>query len=471
MTNAPVVVIGGGLAGMAAAWVLRRQGLPVVLLEARRQCGGRAGSFTDPKSGDEIDYCQHVAMGCCTQLNHWLEQLNLAAQWTRYDELKFFFPERPAADLKASAWLPAPLHLAASLTAMPFLSEAQRREVRRGVWTLMRQPSQGRETQTMGQWLRAHGQSDETIGAFWDVFLTSALGEYAEHVSYSAARKVFVDGFLAARGSSDVLVPRIPLSQMFGNQAAQQLRRAGVDLQTQTAVKRIEFAGDAVWAVVADENLFPASQIVIATPWFALQRLLAATPAAAAIPDFAAICGIPSSPITGIHLWFDRAITSRPHSVFVGGLAQWLFRPEVAGNGSSTGQPAEHYFQVVVSASRSLREPSGPQVIAKVCDELQMHFPAARHAKLLRHRVVTDPRAVFSVRPDVEAIRPAHATSHPQVFLAGDYTATDWPATMEGAVRSGWHAANAVLAARGQGTVALQPEPAPGWLARMLIRP
>lgn len=466
MNRPRVAIVGGGLAGMAAAWALSDFPLQVTLFESRKRVGGRASSYYDSAAGHDVDFCQHVAMGCCTNFLWLMQQSGLLDQFTRETELTFLAPQQQPATIAAIDWLPAPLHRATSLNQLSFLTRREKSEVRRGIWRLLRTAPRDVRV-TMEQWLSDAGQSPQTIERFWDVLLVSALGEHARQAAFAPARKVLVDGFLASNRAADVWIPQQPLADLLGSRLADSLRRRGVRIEQETPVKALQSAGQDGIEVVRDNRTELFQQLVAAVPWYALGRLLSDEPLRAAVPQLDRLVALPTSPISGLHLWFDTAITERRHCVLVDGLAQWLFRPEHFSAAQTEG---EHYHQVVISASSDLRGMQEQQVVAAVVAELQTHFPAARDARLLRHRLVTDPRSVFSVRPEVEAIRPPQATALRNLHLAGDYTQTDWPATMEGAVISGFLAADSVLRSCGVGSYAPQPGLPRSWLARWLIR-
>lgn len=474
-TPRKVAIVGGGLAGMAAAQALATAApdLQLTLFESRRANGGRAGSFVDPATGEEVDYCQHVAMGCCTNLLGLLADCGLSDVWTRYDSLTFYHPDFEPSPFAASRWLPAPLHLLPTLGRLRYLTAGQKRQIRLGTWLLMRDSSPRLATQTAAQWLRDAGQSDATIRDYWDVVLVSALGEASQAVAMSAARKVFVEGFLATRGASDVCVPRLSLGELFGKRLPDSLRHLGVAIRNRTAVRSVGFRRETAehGGLVLDlaDGAIGFDQVVMAVPWHQIGKILE--------PRLAESAGLrpqqwgafPASPISGVHLWFDRPITAAPHAVLVGSLAQWMFRrptePPLMGTDRSG-----HYYQVVISASRSVRQASSDQVVGQVVQDLGVAFPAARTARLLAARVVTDPQAVFSVSPAVEAARPEAATRIAALHLAGDFVRTGWPATMEGAVISGRLAAASVLRALGRPPCPVRPGLSWGMLARWLIR-
>lgn len=472
-----VGIVGGGLAGLAAAQAIRAAApeLPITLFESRRQTGGRAGSFIDPQSREEVDYCQHVAMGCCTNLLAMLDDSGLADVWERYQELTFHSPGSPPSRFAPSRWLPPPLHLLPSLGRLNHLTARQRAEIRRGTWLLMRQSSRSLGQLTASQWLAQSGQSPETIRDYWDVVLVSALGETTAAVSMTPARKVFVDGFLASRGACDVLVPRLSLGELFGHRLPETLRAAGVELRTQSAVRRIAVSESAttpsagrLCIELANER-WECDQLIVAVPWHQVGKLVDPTLAVRAGIEPETWAAFPSSPISGVHLWFDRPLTDAPHAVLVGTLAQWLFRRRMSPEMNCSPHQGS-YHQVVISAARPVRQLSSDQVIRQVVEELKATFPRTADAQLLAARVVTDPQAVFSVSPAVEATRPKTTTRHPSLHLAGDFVQTGWPSTMEGAVISGRQAAHSLLRALGRPGNCLTRGLRPSLLARLLVR-
>jgi squalene-associated FAD-dependent desaturase len=470
-----IAIIGGGLAGLSAAHSLaiapKTFGLrpEITLFESRRTTGGRAGSFIDPKTGQCVDYCQHVAMGCCTNLIDLIDQCGLSDQWTRHRQLSFHHPAFPASPFKPSRWLPPPLHLLPTLGKLAYLSARQRREIRSGTVRLMRVRSESLRNVTAQTWLAAAGQSPATIRDYWDVVIVSALGETSQAVSMAAARHVFVDGFLAARGASDVLIPRRPLSELFGNQFPTAITNLGVTLRTQTAIRSIDYDADRsgtpglIVHTVNTQQTF--DHVIVAVPWHQVAKVVSESLSFAAGIRPGQWATVPTSPISGVHLWFDIPITAAPHAVMVGTMSQWLFpRPTEKSD-------AGHYYQVVISASRQVRKMSNQEVTDRIVEELGIAFPKTRAAKVLASRVVTDPQAVFSIRPEVDAIRPASSTALPCLHLAGDFVQTGWPATMEGAIISGRQAANSCLTAMRQPTVSIRDGLHKNWLTRQLIRP
>ena len=480
MTQSHIVVVGGGLAGMAAAELISRiaPSIKLTLLESKRILGGRAGSYFDPETASEVDYCQHAAMGCCTNLIDMLQRCGLDQHFRRYQKLTFLHPDHPPSHFAPNRFLPPPLHLLGAIGAQRYLSGRQKREIKSGLWKLMRTTTSTLGDVRAAQWLAHAGQRHDTVRDFWDVILVSALGEQTDRVSMAAARKVFIDGFANTRGASDVLVPTLPLADLFGRLLAKVLVDRNVDVRTGQSVRQISPDSN----VVTTSEQLNADAVIAAIPWHQISRLFDQWPDAqlTKLPKFETFSKIPSSPITGLHLWFDRPITDLDHAVMVGTVSQWLFRdpcrrssaydsPEATGSESarpntssisppSTDAPEQHYYQVVISGSVDATSIEKQSLVDTVLAELRHAFPAAGDAKLLRHRVITDPKSVFSIRPEVDAIRPAAETGLPWLYLAGDWTNTGWPATMEGAVISGRAAATAAL----QQLLATPNEKSPG---------
>ena len=439
-----VVVVGGGLAGLAAAAALADAGMRVTVLEARRRAGGRAASFEDPVSGGLVDACQHVAMGCCTNMLDLCRRAGLDSALRRDRTLWFVGPDGDRAACTPSRLLPAPLHLAPLLLGMRHFSLREKAALAAGMLRLARlRPTPAAERQTALEWLRSVGQPDAVIRLFWQPVLESALGESIDLVSVAAARKVAVDGFLAHRDAADLMVPLESLGELFGERFVGWLRQRGVEVRTGQAVTAIDRdPGGRVHAVRCGGESVPCDAVVVALPWRAAARLL---------PDVVPVADerLAGSPITAVHLWFDREVIDLPHAVLVGRVSQWVFRGE-GGSRPHDGGAAAGYCQVVISASRGLFAGDRDRLRDAVVAEVRETFPAARDATLLDARIVTDPTAVLSVRPGVEAVRPAATTAVAGLFLAGDWTATGWPSTMEGAIRSGRLAAEALAARLGR---------------------
>lgn len=459
-----IAVVGGGLAGLSAVEHLVRSGwldngVNVELFERRRVAGGRAGSFA-ADDGRAVDYCQHVAMGCCDEFLSLMRRCGLIDAFRRDDELTFVHPEHPPSRFRPSRWLPPPLHLAPTVIAMRYLNVREKIRLVKTLRRLIKASPDALRTRRAGDWLREQGQTERIITRFWEPILVSALGERIDAVSMAVSRKVIVDGFAARRGASDVWVPRRPLSELFGESLVSHLEQRGASVRTGTTVRQI-VAEDAGFRLRidggSDRGVDGGSDrrvdaVVLAVPWHQIDAILHPS-LRAKIASPTSFADVAAAPITGIHMWFDRPVLDRPHVVSLDTLTQWVFADPI-DDLSSRRQIDDfstrgHYVQVVVSASHELRRPSVNRdaIIDQVVDEVSgiaaTLLPDQPAPRLLEAKVVTDPRSVYSLTPAVDGLRPATRTGHPRLVLAGDFVQTGWPATMEGAVISGRMAAEA----------------------------
>jgi len=456
-----IVIIGGGLAGLAAATALAPRGFHITLLESRNRLGGRASSFQDGQTGELVDACQHVNMGCCTNFSHFCRTVGIDHLLEPQRDLYFMTPDRRVSRFRGDSW-PAPLHLLRSFAGAHFLTGSEKLRIGWGLACLRRDTvvvSGGAVSDELAslpdapftEWLARHRQTARTVSRFWGLVLTSALNETCDRVGLRYARKVFLDGFLRHPRGFEIQIPSVPLGRLYGAELQCWLERHGVRVELQQAVKRVEIRDERVAGLVLrnDEHV-QADWYIAAVPF---DRLLDLLPPeiVAGHPCFANLRRLETSPITSVHLWFDRPVLNRPHVVLVDCLGQWIFNRGMS-------QAGEHYVQVVVSAARGLRALGHEEIERRITAELLRLFPATRSANLRRVRVVTEHQATFSAVPGVDQWRPAQASPIPNLLLAGDWTATGWPATMEGAVRSGYLAAQAVLARVGVNVNLVQPD-------------
>ncbi len=446
--NESVLILGGGLAGLAAAAALAPRGFRVTLLEGRPRLGGRAGSFTDAASGQLVDACQHVSMGCCTNFAHFCDTVGIRRHLRPQPCLYFMTPDRKVSRFRAGP-LPASFHLLGSFLGAHYLTAADKVRVAWGLACLRR--AAGRDDPPFLDWLWQHGQTPRTVARFWGLVLVSALNEVPERVGLRYARKVFVDGMLRHRRGFEVEVPAVPLGRLYGDELQGWLAKHGVTVLLGRAAKALPVSAERVEAVqLRDGDKLQADWYVAAVPFDRLLDLLPAE-VVADFPDFENLLRLETSPITSVHVWYDRPVLDLPHVVLIDCVGQWVFnRGEVAAG--------EHYVQVVVSAARQFRGLGHDEVRRRVLEELARLFPAAAAAAVRRARVVTEHAATFSAVPGVDRRRPPQASPLENLLLAGDWTATGWPATMEGAVRSGYLAAEALLERLGRKERLVQPE-------------
>ena len=441
-----MIVIGGGLAGLSSAVVLAEAGFAVRLLEKRPHLGGRATSYVLP-TGEHVDNCQHVTMGCCTNLDDFYRRVGSAGMIRYYDRL-FFQDVRGRRGVIEASSLSAPFHLAPSFLLFPSLTWADKTAVARAMLAIVKSqgsPPDSRGT-TMLEWLKRHGQTPGAIERFWRVVLVSALDEQLDRTDARYGVDVFWKAFLANRRGFEVGIPSVPLGQLYeGCRAA--IEKRGGEVRTRVGVQEIHTSGDEVTELLMEDgSTLTADIYVSAVPHDALLGLL---PLSFIKRDetIAGLHNLRTSPITGIHLWFDRPVMSEPFLTLLDHTTQWIFNKTLLyGDGQGNGQ----YLQLVVSASYDLVARSRQEIIGLCRRELANVLPATRDAALVRATVIKEVGATFSPAPDSDRWRLPQRTNLRNLFLAGDWTRTGWPATMEGAVRSGYLAAEAILEADGR---------------------
>jgi squalene-associated FAD-dependent desaturase len=424
------IVVGGGLAGLATAAALGDAGFQVDLFEARAFLGGRASSFRVSPDSELIDNCQHILLRCCVNLLDFYGRLGVADRIQFHKELYFVEPGGRVSRFRAG-WLPPPLHFLGAFLRLRFLGTGDKLAIVRGLAALGRERKRRGDLEriSMLEWLREKGQPRRAIERFWRPVLVSAVNEELDRMAARHGFQVLWTGFLAGADSYELGVPSVPLGELYAPGVWE--RWENIRIHLGCVVERVAIEEGAARGVVVGGETRRADYYVCATPF---ERVSALAPGLEL--DLTAF---EHSPITGIHLWFDRAVMDLPHVTLLDRTIQWVFNKREG-----------KYVLAVVSAARGLIEMSRGEVIELAMGELAEFFPRVREARLEKAEVIKEVRATFSARPGVEASRPASETSVANLFLAGDWTRTRWPATMEGAVRSGYLAAEAVTKAAGR---------------------
>ena len=541
---ATVAVLGGGLAGLAAGCALSDTGFRVLLFERRSYLGGRASSYQHPGTGEVVDNCQHVLLGCCTNLIDFYRRIGADGKIRWYRCLTFIEPGGRRSTIKPGA-LPAPFHSAVSFLRAPCLSFADKLAIARAMLALTRRLPDDNAPPFL-QWLQAHGQTQAAIDRFWRVVLVSALNEDLDRVSSRYAAQVFRESFLKSAEAGALGLPALPLSDLYGIAGNYILRHGGC-VQFRAAVDAVRPADDHVKICVGGQDV-ASDYAVLAVPFQQLSDLLPASEPTT--PLRAMLSRFETSPITGIHLWFDRRITDLPHAVLLDRTIQWMFHKseileqqspagadesssgideraagsdtspagadesssgtderaagadtsptwaadmssgrEQSPSGAAVHSPGREprvgdlsetesrrdgtrgsYVELVVSASTSLIEKSKQDILDLALRELAEFFPEVKYAKPLKSTVIKEVNATYSPLPGADSYRPSQTSPWPRVFLAGDWTATGWPATMEGAVRSGYLAAEALTRAAGKPQQYLAPDLPPRGFMRLFDR-
>lgn len=453
-----VGIVGGGLAGLAAGCALAEAGFKVTIFERRPYVGGRASSYVHPGSGEVVDNCQHVLLGCCTNLISFYERLGVSEKILWFDELTFLEPGGQASRFAPVHFLPAPLHNVPSFMRAQMLSGKDKLAIASAMFALSRGlPDAGEDFLS---WLRRHGQTERAIGRFWKTVLVSALNEDLSRVSSRYAAQVFRESFMNSAQAGWMGVPRIPLSQLY-SAAIAYIRARGGEVLLRCSAASLSVAGNKIGLDLSD-GLSEFDFAILAAPFQVVAGLLPQDNDATQLKE--RLERFEPSSITGIHFWFDRAITSLPHAVLLDRTIQWMFHKsrfqhEREGPGS--------YVELVVSASKLLIQKSREEILELALRELAEFFPLAKEARVLKAVVIKEIYATYSIVPGLDRYRPAVKTPWPGVFLAGDWTATGWPATMEGAVRSGYMAAEALVASLGERQRFIAPDLQPKGLMRL----
>ena len=459
-----IVVIGAGVAGLSAAAALADSGYKVTVLERRPFVGGRASSYEHPSLHVVID-CQHVLLGCCTSLIDLFDRVEASDAIRWYDTITFLEPGGRRSDITPS-WLPAPLHTSASFLRAKMLSAPDKLGIARGMADFLSGMPEN-DSESVAHWMKRSGQTDRAIRHFWEPTLIVTLNDNFENCSLRYAAKVFRELFLKTSTGSRLGIPKIPLGDLYSI-STRHLEKKGSVLHERTSVDRIEPLDNGRWSVRAGEQSFTADAVVLAISVDQAQKLLPLLPPAAGSADLISALGnYVLSPYITTHLWFEEPFTDLHHAAILDAKYQWLFHKSRIRN-----SPAENgsYIEMVIGGSRELLPASRAELVQLAIDELALFFPESRQAKLIKSGVLKEARATFSVTPRLDSDRPSAQSPWPGIFLAGDWTATDWPSTMESAARSGYLAAEALTAAAGARRKFLRPDLSPTGLMKFLPR-
>lgn len=440
------VVVGGGLAGITAALSLADAGVRVTLLEGRPRLGGLAFSF---QRGElTVDNGQHVYLRCCTAYRWFLDRIDgtsLAPVQDRLDVpvLDAEGPEGRRLGRIGRTALPVPLHLARSLATYQHLSLTERAKVGRAALALkaLDLDDPALDDQNFGSWLTEHGQSERAVEALWDLVGVATLNAVAGDSSLGLAAMVFKTGLLSDPGAADIGWARVPLGELHDTLARKALDSAGVRTEVRTRVTSISPNENGRWSVQVPGETLDADTVVLAVPQREAHDLLPA----GALDAPERLLEIGTAPILNVHVVYDRKVLTRPFFAALGSPVQWVF-DRTEASGLREGQ------YLALSQSVAQHEIDEPVAVLRerYLPELERLLPAAREAGVKDFFVTRERHATFAPAPGVGRLRPGARTKAPGLYLAGAWTATGWPATMESAVRSGVGAAGAALGALGR---------------------
>jgi len=491
--NQPTVaIVGGGLAGLAAACALSESGFCVTLIERRPYLGGRASSYEHPGTGEVVDNCQHVLFGCCTNLIAFYRTIGILDKIRWFDRMTFIEPGGRQSVLQPTL-LPAPFHVTPSFLGFKFLGAWDKVVLSRALGSLVIQTPKD-NGRSFRDWLIQQKQTPAAIERFWKPILVSALSEDLDRIAVPYAAQVVRES-MKSRQARSMGIPSVPLTHLYEAASAYISARGGsVRLRSSVQAMAPADRGLHLRTQYAEEQF---DYGVLAVPFDSAAKLLADVPGFPGLRE--KIAHFETSPITGVHLWFDRQITDLPHGVLLDRTIQWMFHKSLllesrSGQGMPSVVPpdpstklssrakqnhslandsvqsrnlqsgqTDSYVELVISSSKSLLEKPRQEIIDLALKELREFFPAVGEATLVKATVIKEVNATFSPTPGIDRYRPTVHTPSSRLFLAGDWTATGWPATMEGAVRSGYLAAEALTRQTGAAQSFLVPDlPATG---------
>jgi squalene-associated FAD-dependent desaturase len=468
-----VLILGAGVAGLSAAVALSSAGARVTLVDRKPYVGGRAYSYPHPALHEVVD-SQHVLVGCCTNLLDLCRRSGADRHLRWYDRIPFLEPAINGRPLRisqlGSGVLPAPAHASAGFLSAGMLSFADKLNIARKLLEFLRgYPST--DDQPFSAWMASAKQSDRAIRHFWEPVVVSTLNDSFENCSTRYAGQVFHEIFLKSAQGGRQAIPTLPLSEFYAP-IAQLAEQQGTALHLRSSIDRIEQLPGGRWqAVSSTGHTYTAANLLLALPFEQTARLLSTLPehAEQRVAILPSLDHFKCAPFTTIHLWFDRSVMDLDQAALLDTRIQWVFnKTRIRRDEPSSAHPGE-YLEVVIAASFAELHRTREDILSSALEELALFFPAVRSAKLLKSGVLKEARATFSVTPGLDRYRPTADAPGGGLFLAGDWTCTGWPSTMEGAARSGRLAANAIARSCGDTTQFLSPDLPPSGLMRFLL--
>lgn len=449
------MVVGGGLAGLAAALACADAGAEVTLVERRPRLGGLTWSFEH--RGRWVDNGQHVFLRCCDAYMGFLGRIGSDGDVTMQPRLDVTVLAPAAgggppevARLRRNQ-MPAPLHMAASLMGYRHLGVGDRLRLGRAALALrsVRLDDPALDGETFASWLGRHGQSPAAVRALWDLITVPTVNLAAAEASAAMGAKVFQTGLLTKRAAADIGWSRVPLGRLHGERASAALGRLGAEVSVGERVLSVAEEGKGTGPrrlhVRTEGRRLVAGSVVLAVPHHAVNEIVAP----GAFPTQPRLAELGACAIVDVHVVYDRPVTDLPFAAGLGSPIQWVFDRTASSGLTGGGQ----YLAVSLSAADTQMGRRPKELVAEITAALEALFPAARGAEVVDSLVTKEPAATFRARPGTASLRPGPCTDVPGLALAGAWTDTGWPATMEGAVRSGTAAAAVALGA-------VDPDPA-----------
>jgi len=437
-----VLIIGGGLAGLSAAVALTSQRYSVLLVEQRQRLGGRTYSFVHPETGDEVDNGQHLMMGCYHSTLNYLGMIDKLSLVEIQPNLSIVFrdPKKSSSSLKTIS-LPAPFNVLAGLLNLETLSFSNRLALLRvGISLLFKNPDTDKHLQSISvaQWLDELKQPIENKKYLWDIIAIGALNDSTDRISASLFVKVLKSAFFGSRKNSSMVIPKKGLSSVLVDGAVEYIQKRGGKILTNVSVKQISIRASHLESVTLESGeVIKPTMVISAVPYFDIPKLFGNAESIGLnnIDKFV------SSPIITIHLWLDAHFMQEQFAALLDSPIHWVFNKSKIYGRENEGLM---YLALVVSGAHDLVEKEKDEIVEIAHCELKRFYPTASVAKVIHSLIIKEKRATFSPKVGLDQFRPGHQTAVDNLFLAGDWTDTKLPATIEGAVQSGFDCANAI---------------------------
>ena len=437
------IIIGGGFAGLTASVELASSGYPVTLIEQRRYLGGRAFSFFDRNTGIELDNGQHILMGCYENTFRFLRTIGTADKVNTQHNLHIDFLDTSGQTHRLICPpLPAPLHAALGIMRFNALSLSDRFKMLRVTRVVSSGNTVDSSTDpTVSEWLNRLGQSRRSQEAFWNILTYAIMNESPDRASASLFRAVLKKALYTNRKGSRIVLPAVPLSSLYVNSAEDYIKQHGGIIEKGCPASEIMLEDGVICGIkLRDGRILRGVYYISAVPCHALQRLIPEEIVERHYTCFSGISELRPSPIISIHLLFDKDITDNPFAAFINSPIQWVFNKERVFRDSAY----RGLFSLVISGAHLYVTWNGDRLLEMAMAELKRVFPKAVAAKLLCHKIIKEKFATFSASPGIQRYRPAQKTPIKNLFLAGDWTDTGLPGTIEGAVISGYRCAEMI---------------------------
>jgi squalene-associated FAD-dependent desaturase len=459
-----VSVVGGGVAGLAAACALADAGFRVTVLERRGYLGGRASSYLHPGTGEVIDNCQHVLFGCCTNLIDFYGRIGVADK-IFWDNRMTMIEAGGRRSVLTPSSLPAPMHGLPAILKSSCFTLKDKLSLVFALTAILLGPKP-KPSQSLLNWLEKHLQTRGAVNRFWQLVIASALNADLDKIRLPYAVKVIRQIFLNSPNAGKMGMSTIPLSDLYqGAQKYLRERRGSIEFNTNVESAAWN-ADNGSWSIQTQAGEFTSERMILALPFEATAKLMPNLPSNEGATRLAArIQALEHWPICSVHLWFDREITDLDHAVLLDCDIHWMYhksrwQPQRDSNAS--------YIELVVSGSREFAALNREQALSRAMSQLVQYFPEVKNAKLVKSALIKEMRATSNVSPGVEYTPPDAVSPWPNCFLAGDWTATDWASTMESATRSGYLAAEALCRSLGDPRKILVPDLAPTGFMKIL---